>query len=86
MTITHPDGQTSTHPLPSLDTYEAHKVNFTWTVPTDQAIGIVPVSWQADPDGVNSADADLINNNAQLSMLVGRLPTPQVVDSSALKL
>ena len=86
MTITHPDGQTSTHPLPSLDTYEAHKVNFTWTVPTDQAIGIVPVSWQADPDGVNSADADLINNNAQLSMFVGRLPTPQVVDSSALTL
>ena len=43
-----PDGQTSSHPLPSLNTYEAHKVNFTWTVPSDQAIGIVPVSWHAD--------------------------------------
>ncbi|NCG01155.1 MAG: hypothetical protein GWP25_05100 [Euryarchaeota archaeon] len=86
MSITHPDGQTSSHPLPSLATYEAHKVNFTWVVPTDQAIGVVPVSWQADPDGINSADSDTSNNYAELSMFVGRLPTPQLVDSSALTL
>ena len=72
--------------MPSLATYEAHKVNFTWVVPTDQAIGIVPVSWQADPDGINSADSDTSNNYAELSMFVGRLPTPQLVDSSALTL
>ena len=58
MSITQPDGQISTHPLPSLATYEAHKVNFTWVVPSDQEIGIVPVSWQADPEGVNTADAN----------------------------
>ena len=86
MTITHPDGQISTHPLPSLATYEAHKVNFTWTVPSDQAIGIVPVSWQADPDGVNSADANSTNDYAELSMFVGRLPTPQINNASALTL
>ncbi|MBT5392067.1 MAG: hypothetical protein HOL22_06980 [Euryarchaeota archaeon] len=86
MTITHPDGQLSTHPLPSLDTYEAHKVNFTWIVPNDQAIGTIPVSWQADPDGDNSADANSTNNIAQLSMFVGRLPIPQLIDTSALTL
>ena len=86
MTITHPDGQISTHPLPSLATYEAHKVNFTWAVPSDQAIGIVPVSWQADPDEVNTADANASNDNAELSMFVGRLPTPQLFNASALTL
>ena len=86
MTITHPDGQISTHPLPSLATYEAHKVNFTWAVPSDQAIGMVPVSWQADPDEVNSADANASNDNAEITMFVGRLPTPQLINASALTL
>ncbi len=86
MAITQPDGQTSTHPLPALQTYAAHKVNFTWTVPDDQPIGTVPVSWQADPDGINQADADAGNNYAQILMFVGRLPTPVVYNSTALTL
>ena len=86
MAITHPDGQISTHPLPSLATYEAHKVNFTWTVPSDQEIGMVPVSWQADPDEVNTADANASNDYAEISMFVGRLPTPQLINASALTL
>jgi len=86
MTITHPDGQISTHPLPSLATYEAHKVNFSWAVPSDQAIGMVPISWQADPDEVNSADANASNDNAEITMFVGRLPTPQLINASALTL
>ena len=86
MAITHPDGQTSSYPLPSLATYEAHKVNFTWLVPSDQIIGTVPVSWQADPDGVNTADANASNDYAEISMYVGRLPTPQIINTSALTL
>ena len=86
MSITQPDGQVSSHVLPSLATYEAHKVNFTWVVPNDQEIGIIPVSWQADPEQVNSADADMSNNYAEISMFVGRLPTPQVTNTSALTL
>ena len=86
MTITHPDGQTSSHPLPSLNTYEAHKVNFTWTVPSDQAIGIVPVSWHADPNNINTADDNSSNDIAQISMFVGRLPTPVFSDPTSLTL
>ena len=86
MTITNPDGLVSSHILPSLATYEAHKVNFTWVVPSDQEIGIVPVSWQADPEQLNSADANLSNNYAEISMFVGRLPTPQITNTSALTL
>ena len=86
MLITHPDGQTSSHPIPSLNTYEAHKVNFTWTVPNDQGIGIVPVSWEADPSNINIADENSSNNLAQISLYVGRLPTPVFSDSTSLTL
>lgn len=84
MLITHPDGQSSRHLMPPLATYAVHKVNFTWTVPADSNIGIIPLSWQADPDNVNSADANATNNLAQLNLFVGRLPTVLTNNSSAL--
>ena len=80
--ITHPDGQTSRHMMSSLATYAVHKVNFTWTVPADSPIGIIPMSWEADPDAVNSADANSTNDYAQLNLNVGRLPTALANTSS----
>lgn len=84
--VTGPDGQTTSFTLPPLPTYAAHKVNFTWIVPSDQAIGVVPVTWEADPTNVNSADANADNDVAQLAMFVGRLPTPMLENASALTL
>ncbi|MBT6923576.1 MAG: hypothetical protein HOA35_03455 [Euryarchaeota archaeon] len=84
MSVTGPDGQDTSYSLPPLATYAAHKVNFSWTVPEDQAIGILPVTWEADPSNVNSADANTDNNVAQLEIFVGRLPTPVVQNASAL--
>ncbi|MFL2949616.1 MAG: CARDB domain-containing protein [Candidatus Poseidoniaceae archaeon] len=84
--LTGPDGQTNDYPLPPLATYAAHKVNFSWIVPPDQAVGIVPVTWEADPDDVNSADVNEANDVAQLGMFVGRLPTPVLENISALTL
>ena len=84
--MTGPDGQTTSFTLPPLPTYAAHKVNFTWIVPSDQAIGVVPVTWEADPTNVNSADANADNDVAQLAMFVGRLPTPMLENASALTL
>ena len=83
MLITHPDGQTSRHLMSPLATYAVHKVNFTWTVPADSTIGIIPLSWESDPDDVNSADANSTNDYAQLNLFVGRLPTALVNNSSA---
>ena len=78
-----PSGQSFDLPLPSLSTYETFKTNFTWTVPESQAIGIVPVSWEADPNGINSADVNGDNDYAIIGLFVGRLPTPVVVDATA---
>ncbi|MGB1660246.1 MAG: CARDB domain-containing protein, partial [Candidatus Poseidoniaceae archaeon] len=55
--IYHPDGSIFDLPLPSLSTYESHKVDFTWTVPADAAIGTIPIRWESDPLQVNTADA-----------------------------
>tara|TARA_Y100000766_G_scaffold136614_1_gene117562 strand:+ start:867 stop:4367 length:3501 start_codon:yes stop_codon:yes gene_type:complete len=75
MRIYHPDGSIFDLGLPSLATYESHKVNFTWTVPLDKSIGDVPIRWEADPMQVNSADADSDNDLAEITLFVGRLPT-----------
>ena len=84
--VTGPDGTTSSYALPPLATYAAHKVNFTWIVPSNQAIGVVPVTWEADPNSLNAADANAANNVAELAMFVGRLPTPVLENASALTL
>ncbi|MDP6188428.1 MAG: hypothetical protein QF699_03805, partial [Candidatus Poseidoniaceae archaeon] len=84
--ISGPDGQDTSYSLPPLATYAAHKVNFSWVVPDDQAIGILPITWEADPSNINSADANPDNDVAQLAMFVGRLPTPVVQNASALTL
>ena len=41
--IYHPDGSIFDLGLPALSAYESHKVNFTWTVPADAAIGAMPI-------------------------------------------
>ena len=73
--IYHPDGSSFDLFLPSLSTYESHKVNFTWTVPVDASIGHIPIQWEADPLKVNTGDADSDNDLGEIQLFVGRLPT-----------
>ena len=79
-----PNGQTIETSLPALQTYEVHKVNLNWTVPIGQEIGNLTLSWEADPDGLNLADANISNNRADIGLFVGRLPTPMVNNTSGL--
>ena len=73
--IYHPDGSTFDLALPSLSTYESHKVNFTWTVPADATIEYVPIRWEADPVQLNTGDADPNNDIGEIQLFIGRLPT-----------
>ena len=73
-----PTGSEFNLPVPSLSTYEFYKTNFTWDVPDQQPIGNIPVSWEADPDELNSADANPNNDFAIIELFVGRLPTPEI--------
>ncbi len=81
-----PSGNYFNLPVPALATYQVYKTNFTWDVPADQAIGNIPISWEADPDGINTADATPENNLAEIGLFVGRLPTPNVSDVTSLTL
>ena len=73
-----PTGNEFNLPVPSLSTYEIYKTNFTWNVPDNQPIGNIPISWEADPDEVNTADANPTNDFAIIELFVGRLPTPEI--------
>ena len=73
--ITLPSGLTNKVPLPALDTYEVHKVALNWTVPLTANIGTQSLMWEADPDGLNTADANPNNNIAVIDLFVGRVPT-----------
>ena len=73
--IYHPDGSIFDLGLPSLSTYESHKVSFTWTVPLDAAIGTLPIRWESDPLQVNTADANADNDLGEIELFIGRLPT-----------
>ena len=73
--IYHPDGSIFDLGLPSLATYESHKVDFTWTVPADADIGMIPILWESDPLQVNTADANSDNDIGEIELFIGRLPT-----------
>ena len=73
--IYHPDASIFDLTLPALETYESHKVNFTWTVPEDASIGFIPIRWEADPLQVNTADANSDNDLGEIELFIGRLPT-----------
>ncbi|MEC7255206.1 MAG: hypothetical protein VXV76_01200 [Candidatus Thermoplasmatota archaeon] len=73
-----PTGNDFNLPVPSLSTYEIYRTNFTWNVPENQPIGSIPISWESDPDEVNSADANPNNDFAIIDLFVGRLPTPEI--------
>ena len=75
-----PNGNNFNLPVPALATYQLYKTEFSWDVPENQAIGNIPISWEADPDEVNTGDAIPENDFAAISLFVGRLPTARVTD------
>ena len=82
--VTLPDGTVTEAYLPALETYEVFKMNLNWTVPEGTAIGNLELRWEADNNGVNTADANLQNNIATVNLFVGRVPTPVVANSTGM--
>ena len=82
--ITLPNGDTTSLSLPALQTYEVFKVDVDWTVPIDAPIGTLDLRWEADTNGLNTADANPNNNLAVIDLFVGRIPTPQADNATGL--
>jgi len=72
--VQRPDGQLISFNVPALSTYEEFRVGFEWSVPGDSTIGYVMITYEVDPDLINSADADPANNVGEISVFVGTLP------------
>ncbi len=73
--VTTPDGTTSRASVPSLGPLAEARAEVSWTVPTNQPIGDVTLSFEADPDELVIEDANRSNNVDSLSLFIGRLPT-----------
>ena len=71
-----PDGSTIRGVIPPLAAYQEARVEVNWTVPVDQDIGMVAISYEVDPDGLIWDDANLSNNIGTFEIYIGRLAIP----------
>ncbi|MAE39280.1 MAG: hypothetical protein CL969_06655, partial [Euryarchaeota archaeon] len=83
--VTAPDGSTSRGAVPSLGGLQEAYTQVTWIIPTTQPIGAVQLSFEVDPDGLMTMDANQSNDAANFSVFIGRLPTADIIQPQATK-
>ena len=82
MDIVSPDGVTIRESLPAIQPYAEERVLFTWSVPENMSIGTASLTFTVDPDESVTADANRSNNQASLSIFIGRSPTANLTADS----
>jgi len=82
--VFHPNGSSIEYQLPTLAIWQVHSIYLNWSIPTNMSIGNRTLVWDVDPNGVNSADADLNNNQGNIDLFIGRLPEMKIKNSSGL--
>jgi hypothetical protein len=70
-----PDGNSSDYNLNPLSLFQEQTFTVQWIVPLDAVISNSSLSWEADPNGINSGDADSGNDLAMINIFIGTLPT-----------
>ncbi|MGB1485306.1 MAG: PKD domain-containing protein [Poseidonia sp.] len=79
MEIETPDGTVSRSSLPSIAPYSEARVLVDWSVPADMQIGTAQLTFTVDPDQNVTADANRSNNDASISVFIGRAPNASLV-------
>lgn len=79
MEIEAPDGTSSRVAVPAILPYAENRVLIDWTVSTNAPIGLANMTFTVDPDENVTADANRSNNQASLSIFIGRAPTASLV-------
>ena len=79
MEIETPDGAVSRSALPSIAPYAEERIEVDWAVPTDMQIGTAQLMFTVDPDENVTADANRSNNDASISVFIGRAPNASLV-------
>lgn len=76
--VSSPDGSSSRVSVPSLTPMESLAFVANWTVPLNQDIGEILLSFEVDPDENITEDGNRSNNLADVNIFVGRLPIADV--------
>ena len=76
--VSSPDGTSSRSPVPSLTPMESLAFVANWTVPENQVVGDITLTFEVDPDGNITEDGNKTNNLAEVTIFVGRLPSTSV--------
>ena len=76
--VSSPDGSATRVAAPSLGPMESLAFVANWTVPENQAIGSLTLTFEVDPDEQITEDGNKSNNHASVMIEVGRLPLASV--------
>ena len=79
MEIETPDGTVSRNALPTIAPYAEERVLVDWSVPANMPIGTAQLTFTVDPDENVTADANRSNNDASISVFIGRAPNASLV-------
>ena len=79
MEVETPDGVVSRSTLPTIAPYAEERVLVDWSVPADMQIGTAQLTFTVDPDENVTADANRSNNDASISIFIGRSPNASLV-------
>ena len=79
MEVETPDGVISRSALPTIAPYAEERILVDWSVPADMQIGTAQLTFTVDPDENVTADANRSNNDASISIFIGRAPNASLV-------
>ena len=83
--VTGPDGTTSRSSVSAISGLGTVWVQASWIVPANQAVGVVTISFEVDPDGLMVGDQNQSNNIDTFDMFIGTLPTANLIQPPATK-
>jgi len=83
--VTGPDGTTSRSSVSAIPGLGTGWVQASWNVPSNQAIGVVTISFEVDPDGVMAGDQNQSNDIDTFDMFIGTLPNADLIQPPATK-
>ena len=75
MEIETPDNTVLREAIPAVAPYAEERVLVNWSVPANMMIGTAAMTFTVDPDQNVTADANRSNNDASISIFIGRAPT-----------
>jgi hypothetical protein len=83
--VTGPDGTTSRASISGISGLGTGWAQASWVVPSTQAIGVVTISFEVDPDGLMTGDQNQSNNIDTFDMFIGTIPTADLIQPPATK-